>query len=209
MIFLKNGQIYGEVKRMRLKRWEIALLASLLATLLVSAFPLRVQSGLADKLTRLHVLANSDSPGDQTLKLQVRDAVLAASEDEPVLNERLLQKLQRAAQTEVLRQGYRYPVTVTREHCYFDRRVYETFSLPAGYYDAVRVVIGAGEGKNWWCVIYPPLCAGMCERDWETVAREAGLTEKEISFICEEEGYVIRFQLVDWWGRLLHQLREK
>lgn len=209
MIFLKNGQIYGEVKIMRLKRWEIALLASLLATLLVSAFPLGVQRELADKLTRLHVLANSDSPEDQTLKLQVRDAVLAASEGEPVLNEQLLQKLERAAQAEVIRRGYGYPVTVTREHCYFDTRVYETFSLPAGYYDAVRVVIGEGAGKNWWCVIYPPLCAGMCEQDWETVAREAGLTEDEIGLICEENGYVIRFQLIDWWGKALHKLRNQ
>ena len=194
---------------MRLKRWEIALLASLLATLLVSAFPLGVQSELADKLTRLHVLANSDSPEDQTLKLQVRDAVLVASEGEPVLNEQLLQKLERAAQTEVIRRGYGYPVTVTRERCYFDTRVYETFSLPAGYYDAVRVVIGEGAGKNWWCVIYPPLCAGMCEQDWETVAREAGLTEDEIGLICEENGYVIRFQLIDWWGKVLHKLRDQ
>lgn len=194
---------------MRLKRWEIALLASLLATLLVSAFPLGVQSELADKLTRLHVLANSDSTEDQTLKLQVRDAVLAASEGEPVLNEQLLQKLERTAQAEVIRQGYGYPVTVTRERCYFDTRVYETFSLPAGYYDAVRVVIGEGAGKNWWCVIYPPLCAGMCEQDWETVAREAGLTEDEIGLICEENGYVIRFQLIDWWGKALHKLRDQ
>ena len=190
---------------MRLKRWEIALLASLLAVFLVCAFPLQAQSKLADKLTRLHVLANSDSVEDQTLKLQVRDAVLAASEGEAVLNDALLDKLERAAQAEVNRRGYAYPVRVTRENCYFDTRVYETFSLPAGYYDAVRVVIGAGEGKNWWCVIYPPLCAGMCAQDWETVAREAGLTENEIGLICEEDGYVIRFQLIDWWGKLMHK----
>lgn len=193
---------------MRLKRWEIALLASLLAVFLVCAFPLQVQSKLADKLTRLHVLANSDRQEDQTLKLQVRDAVLAASEGETVLDARLLKKLERAAQAEVARQGYAYPVTVTRERCYFDTRVYENFSLPAGYYDAVRVVIGEGAGKNWWCVIYPPLCAGMCQQDWETVAREAGLTQGEIGLICEEEGYVIRFQLVDWWGKIAHRLRE-
>ena len=193
---------------MRLKRWEIALLASLLAVLLVCAFPLQAQSKLADKLTRLHVLANSDSVEDQTLKLQVRDAVLEASAGESVLDNTLLNKLEQAAQAEVFRQGYTYPVTVTRENCYFDTRVYETFSLPAGYYDAVRVVIGEGAGKNWWCVIYPPLCAGMCEQDWETVAREAGLTEDEIGLICEDEGYVIRFQLVDWWGKLIHKLRE-
>ena len=193
---------------MRLKRWEIALLASLLAVLLVCAFPLQVQSKLADKLTRLHVLANSDSPEDQTLKLQVRDAVLAASQGEAVLDEALLKKLERAAQAEVLRRGYHYNVAVTREICYFDTRVYENFSLPAGYYDAVRVVIGEGAGKNWWCVIYPPLCAGMCQQDWETVAREASLSEAEIGLICEENGYAIRFQLVDWWGKVMHKLRK-
>ncbi len=193
---------------MKWKRWEIALAASLLAFFLVCGFPLQVQSKLASKLTRLHVLANSDSEDDQALKLKVRDAVLEASAGVTILDADLLEQLERAAQAEVFRNGYAYPVTVTRENCYFDTRVYETFSLPAGYYDAVRVVIGEGAGKNWWCVIYPPLCAGMCEQDWETVAREAGLTQDEIGLICEEEGYVIRFQLVDWWGKVLHKLRE-
>ena len=193
---------------MKWKRWEIALAASLLAFFLVCGFPLQVQSKLAEKLTRLHVLANSDSEEDQALKLKVRDAVLKASAGECILDAALLKQLERAAQAEVFRNGYAYPVTVTRENCYFDTRVYETFSLPAGYYDAVRVVIGEGAGKNWWCVIYPPLCAGMCEQDWETVAREAGLTQDEIGLICEEDGYVIRFQLVDWWGKVLHKLRE-
>ena len=193
---------------MKWKRWEIALAASLLAFFLVCGFPLQVQSKLAEKLTRLHVLANSDSEEDQALKLKVRDAVLKVSAGEDNLDAALLEQLERAAQAEVFRNGYAYPVTVTRENCYFDTRVYETFSLPAGYYDAVRVVIGEGAGKNWWCVIYPPLCAGMCEQDWETVAREAGLTQDEIGLICEEDGYVIRFQLVDWWGKVLHKLRE-
>ena len=193
---------------MKWKRWEIALAASLLAFFLVCGFPMQAQSKLAGKLTRLHVLANSDSEEDQALKLKVRDAVLEASAGERILDAALLEQLEQAAQAEVFRNGYTYPVTVTREYCYFDTRVYETFSLPAGYYDAVRVVIGDGAGKNWWCVIYPPLCAGMCEQDWETVAREAGLTEEEIGFICEKEGYVIRFQLVDWWGKVLHKLRK-
>ena len=193
---------------MRFKRWEIALAASLLAAVLFCAFPAHAQAQLADKLTRLHVLANSDEPADQQLKLQVRDAVLAASEGEAELSEALLQKLQRVAQQTVQKAGYDYPVQVSRERCYFDTRQYETFSLPAGYYDAVRVVIGEGKGKNWWCVIYPPLCAGVCEAELEEIAREAGLSEKEISFICEEEGYVLRFQLVDFLGKLVHKLRE-
>lgn len=192
---------------MKLKRWEIALAASILAAVLVCTFPIRAQSNLADKLTRLHVLANSDDPEDQQLKLKVRDAVLEASRGESVLDDRLLEKLRAAAQQTVWREGKNQRVTVTRENCYFDTRVYDNFSLPAGYYDAVRVVIGEGEGHNWWCVIYPPLCAGLCEEDWETVAREAGLTQDEISLICEEKGYVIRFQLADLWGRLVHFFR--
>ncbi len=187
---------------MRMKRWEIGLLVWLLATICLCVFPARTQSGLAEKLTRLHVLANSDSEQDQALKLQVRDAVLATSKGETVLDAALLEKLQHAAQKTVDRAGYDYPVRVTRENCYFDTRQYEAFSLPAGYYDAVRVVIGEGAGRNWWCVIYPPLCAGMCQADWETVAREAGLSEDEIGLICEENGYVIRFKLVDLWGKV-------
>lgn len=193
---------------MRLKHWEIALAASLLAAVLFCTFPAHAQAELAGKLTRLHVLANSDEPADQQLKLQVRDAVLAASEGEAELDEALLDKLQCAAQQTVERAGYDYPVRVSRERCYFDTRQYETFSLPAGYYDAVRVVIGEGAGKNWWCVIYPPLCAGVCEEDLEEIARKSGLSEEEISLICEEKGYVLRFQLMDLWGKLVHKLRE-
>ena len=144
---------------MRLKRWEIALLASLLAVFLVCAFPLQAQSKLADKLTRLHVLANSDSVEDQTLKLQVRDAVLAASEGEAVLNDALLDKLERAAQAEVNRRGYAYPVRVTRENCYFDTRVYETFSLPAGGHRR-----GRGEKlvvRDLSTAVHRNVCAGL------------------------------------------------
>lgn len=193
---------------MKNARWRIRLLAWLLAGCLLWTQPPGSRPALEEKLTRLHVLANSDSDEDQTLKLQVRDAVLAASADAAELDNALLGRLQQAAQRAVWRAGYTYPVQVTREWCYFDTRAYEGFTLPAGYYDAVRVAIGAGAGKNWWCVIYPPLCAGLCREDWETVAREAGLTEDEIGLICEEEGYVIRFRLLDWWGRLKHLIRE-
>ena len=191
---------------MTFKRWEIALAAALLAAVLVCVFPIQAQRELANKLTRLHVLANSDDPEDQQLKLKVRDAVLEASQGETTLDDALLEKLRAAAQQTVYQQGKNHRVTVTRENCYFDTRVYDNFSLPAGYYDAVRVVIGTGEGHNWWCVIYPPLCAGLCEEDWETVAREAGLTQDEIGLICEEKGYVLRFLLADFWGKLVHFL---
>lgn len=190
-------------------RWRIRLLAWLLAGCLLWAPSSESRPALGEKLTRLHVLANSDSDADQALKLKVRDAVLAVSADAGQVDDGLLEQLRETAQQTVRQAGYTYPVQVTREWCYFDTRAYESFTLPAGYYDAVRVVIGAGAGKNWWCVIYPPLCAGLCQANWETVAREAGLTEDEIGLICEQEGYVLRFRLLDWWGRLMHLIREK
>ncbi len=193
---------------MELKRWEAALLISLLIAVLFCMVPVQEQVLLSEKLTRLHVLANSDEPADQQLKLQVRDAVLEAASGAVEINDALLVQMQTAAQQTVARAGYDYAVQVRRERYYFDTRRYDTFSLPAGEYDAVRVVIGEGAGKNWWCVVAPPLCAGVCEAELEEIAVSSGLSEKEISFICEEKGYVLRFQLVDLWGKLVQKLRE-
>ena len=191
---------------MRWKRWEIALAASLLVAVLMCSVPIRAQNQLAEKLVRLHVLANSDSEADQQLKLTVRDAVLQAADGAGEIDDTLLYRLQQTAQKTIEEEGYAYPVTVTRERTWFDTRRYKTFSLPAGYYDAVRVVIGEGGGRNWWCVIYPPLCAGVCEEELADIAKEFSLSEEEISLICEEEGYVIRFKLADLWGKLLHKV---
>ena len=186
---------------MRFKRWEIALAISLLVAVWMCIVPIRAQNRLADKIVRLHVLANSDAVEDQRLKLTVRDAVLQAAEGVGEIDDTLLYKLQEEAQRTVETEGYDYPVKVTREHCWFDTREYETFSLPAGYYDAVRVIIGEGAGRNWWCVIYPPLCTGVCEKDLADIGKEFSLSEEEISLICEEKGYIIRFRLADLWGR--------
>ena len=116
--------------------------------------------------------------------------------------------MQATAQQTVAQAGYDYDVEVRRQRYFFDTRRYDTFSLPAGEYDSVRVIIGDGAGKNWWCVVAPPLCAGICEAELEEIAASAGLTKKEISFICEEKGYVLRFQLVDFWGKLVEKIRE-
>lgn len=193
---------------MRFKRWEIALAISLLVAVWMCIVPIRAQNRLADKIVRLHVLANSDAVEDQRLKLTVRDAVLQAAEGVGEIDDTLLYRLQEEAQRTVETEGYDYPVKVTREHCWFDTREYETFSLPAGYYDAVRVIIGEGAGRNWWCVIYPPLCTGVCEKDLADIGKEFSLSEEEISLICEEKGYIIRFRLADLWGKLLHKMHQ-
>ena len=193
--------------KMKLKRWEIALLASLLAVLLFCAVPVAAQSRLAGKLVRLHVVAHSDSAGDQAVKLLVRDAVLAAAEGAEEVDDRLLWTMEQAARAALRAQGSPHQARVARTRMWFDTRDYGTFALPAGYYDAVRVTIGAGAGRNWWCVLFPPLCAGSCEEDVEELAARAGLTEDEVAFLCDEnEGYVLRFKIAELWGRLLHAL---
>ena len=189
---------------MKLKKWEVGLLFGVGLMILTCALPIYQQEQLADKLTRLHVVANSDGAEDQALKLQVRDAVLAEirPEDDPD-DAQLLMRLQAAAERAVAAAGEDQAVTVYRTRMYFDTRVYDTFSLPAGMYDAVRVELGTAAGKNWWCVLFPPLCAGACQEDLTEIGSLAGLTNDEVSYISKDgTAYVIRFKVAEWWGQL-------
>jgi len=98
-------------------------------------------------------------------------------------------------------------VAVSLEETWFPTREYEDFSLPAGNYTALRVVIGEGEGRNWWCVVFPPLCLGAVSERVEATAAMAGLTEDEISLITAEEGeYIIKFKLLELWDELKRML---
>lgn len=203
----------------RLKIWEIALLLGVAVFLISGAAALHTQNELADKVVRLHVLANSDSEEDQALKLQVRDAVLERAETlleqsadrneaEGLLRGRLLEFEDIAA--EVIREaGYAYPVTVELEDTEFPTREYDGFTLPAGKYLALRVLIGKAEGQNWWCVVFPPLCTAAAA-DVPTSALAAGFSEEEISLITEENnGYTLKFKAVEFWEQLRQKWSQK
>lgn len=194
---------------MKLKKWELWLLLTVALLIVSCAVPIHQQAELADKLTRLHVVANSDSEADQALKLKVRDAVLAQiGPMDAQISPDLLGRLQAAAEQTVKNAGETQAVSVCQTRMYFDTRVYDTFSLPAGEYDAVRVVLGSGAGHNWWCVLFPPLCAGACQEDLEEIGTQAGLTEDEVSYISGDgTGYVIRFKIAEWWGMFLEWLK--
>ena len=199
----------------RLRPWEIALMIGAALFLIFGALALQTQTQLADRVVRLHVLANSDSEEDQALKLQVRDAVLdraeallTQSEDrteaEALLREHLADFAQVAAAV-ITAEGYDYPVSVELEDTQFPTREYEGFTLPAGEYLALRVLIGAAEGQNWWCVVFPPLCT-TAAAEVPAAALEGGLSEDQVGLITEENtGYVVKFKVVEWW----EQLREK
>lgn len=174
------------------------------------------QVRLASQVIRLHVLANSDREEDQALKLEVRDRVLEttsallAGETEPqaaaiLLNQHLEDIAQTAAQ-EISAQGHDDRVEVRLEQTWFPTRQYQGISLPAGNYLALRVLIGAAEGHNWWCVVFPNLCLpAVSERALET----STLTPGQISLLQEEEtSYVFRFKALELWQSLKHRLME-
>lgn len=191
---------------------EISLLLALAVTLLWGAWSLHRQDGLQERMIRLHVIANSDSAADQTLKLHVRDAVLRRAENILRQSENMtdarrrlensLPAIRAAAAGELAAQGSAYPVSVSLEETEFPLKNYDGFSLPSGEYMALRVVIGAGEGRNWWCVVYPPLCtAAAC--DLADTARSGGLTEDDLSLMTGEgEGYILRFRSLELWEHL-------
>ena len=106
-----------------------------------------------------------------------------------------------AAQT-IAQQGYDYPVKVSLERTYFPTKVYADFSLPAGEYQGLRVEIGQAEGHNWWCVVFPPLCFSSVSEQSEAALR-SGLTEDDLALLTgEDQGYVFRFQCLEWFGQL-------
>ena len=196
----------------QLRTVEIALMVGLAIFLGSGVLALRTQDELADKVVRLHVLANSDSEEDQALKLKVRDvvleratAILEQSADRREAESRLrgeLLELERIAAEEIAAEGYNYPVTVELENTDFTTKKYDGFTLPAGEYLALRVIIGEGQGQNWWCVVFPPLCTAA-SADVPASALAAGFSEEEVNLITEEnQGYVLKFKAVEWWETL-------
>ena len=200
----------------RAARWEWALLIALLVSFAWGTWADRTQQQLSDKVLRLHVLANSDSEADQALKLKVRDsvletasAILADCPDRETAEQRLsaaLPEIEDAARARIAAEGGKQTVTAELRPTVFPTREYEDFTLPAGEYLALRVVLGEGEGHNWWCVVFPPLCAETTSSFSQT-AMAAGLTEEEVALITESDGYQLKFKAVELWEKLMAYFR--
>ena len=167
------------------------------------------RSALNENLIRLHVVANSDSAEDQALKLKVRDAVVqklqetmnsfpTVEEAKAYLQEHL-PELQEFVNQVIRELGSADTAEVTLDQEAFDTREYDTFTLPAGYYEALRITIGQGEGQNWWCVVFPSLCVRTSE-DFADTAVGAGFSDSLTETLQEEP--TIRFFLLDWLGRV-------
>ena len=188
------------------KKWDRVLIFGLLLAVILSmaaGFDNECETVRANVL-RLHILANSDSEEDQALKLRVRDAILretaadfAKSESQietMARAEELLPKMKAVAEEALARAGSADAVRVALVNMYFETREYDGAILPAGYYDAVRIELGAAEGHNWWCVLFPQLCIGTATEGPEL---------EQIEKLAEGPEYRLSFALVEWLERLL------
>lgn len=155
---------------------------------------------------RLHVLANSDSERDQEVKLKVRDALLEhISKYESDSKEQTLmmiaserEYLEELAEQTLEKEGIIDTVSIKIGKEEYPRRDYEGFSLPAGEYTSVRVVIGEGKGQNWWCVLFPPLCTAQAIEYDDEAYISAGLTKEQYYMITGNSGeYEIKFKLLE------------
>mgnify|MGYP004676940199 CR=1 FL=1 len=196
------------MKEYKLKTWELAALCALCVSLCVGTWAQGRQRDISSSLVRLHVIAASDETAEQELKLRVRDNVLEyltpvldkaenPEEAQRIINGELT-SIKAAA--EACAGGRSVSVTLGQE--YYPTREYEGFTLPAGQYQSLRVILGEGKGHNWWCVVFPPLCVSAAEQNKALDA----MSEPERGLITEADGYELRFRIVELWGELMELL---
>lgn len=188
----------------KLKIWEASALIALCAALCAGTWAQARQSSISANLVRLHVIAVSDSEEEQALKLRVRDAVLAYlspilkdaenSESAKGLIENNMDGIALAAESAA--EGRKVTVSLGRER--YPTRAYEGFSLPAGEYESLKVVLGEGEGHNWWCIVFPPLCLSAAQAEQV----QSVMSQEDFGLITEDEGYALKFRIVELWGEL-------
>ena len=181
-----------------MKNLILSIFTLLVATIFLAVMPTEAEGAVYEDTVRLHIRANSDSQEDQELKLKVRNAILekyseklSSFENKIDAESSIIQNLgeiEAYAQNIVREYGYSYPVKASVSEEWFDTRKYESFTLPKGYYTSLIIYIGEGEGKNWWCVMYPPLCL-------DVATEETSYTDAENSLIKGE--YVVKFKILE------------
>lgn len=204
----------------------IILFFLLLLFVSISAFSYvnAVSTSLSDSVFRLHILANSDSVEDQSLKYKVRDKVIEAmneltsncSSKREVINlvNDNLSNFKNIAKKVIVESGYDYDINVSIGNFNFPTKNYGDISLPAGFYDALRIEIGNAEGKNWWCVMFPPLCfvdvsTGIVPEESKILMQDE-LSEEEFQIISEQTPEIkFKFKLLELFSNVTNTLTAK
>ena len=195
-----------------MKKLIIFCTLTLTVILILPFLPLSGEGRVYTDTIRLHVLANSDSEEDQSLKLKVRDVIIghiaelteyvSSRSEAAAVIEHDLEEIESIALEVIKAEGFDYPVKAMLDEEYYPERSYEGIRLPEGRYLSLRVLIGSGEGQNWWCVLYPPLCTSASEPEKELV--QAGFTGEQIRVLCEDDNpkYIVRFRILEFFHSL-------
>ena len=200
------------------KKLLICTIFILLAAMVAGILPVHGESEIYDTVVRLHVIANSDSEEDQALKLKVRDRIIevvtpavegCGSQSEAIAAiGSVMGEIESAARDVIATEGYDYSINVVIGEENYPTKTYETCAFPAGEYVSLRVVIGDGEGQNWWCCLFPPLCLSAATADSDGDNEDAfisvGLTSEQYKLVTETDApkYKIRFKILEVFSSL-------
>lgn len=190
----------------------LSILLILFSIVTAYSYATSISQGLGENIFRLHILANSDSEEDQTLKLKVRDTILEymktltndMSDKQAVieLSKKHLQDFKEIAEDVIRENGYDYSVNLEIGNFYFPTKYYGNISLPAGNYDALKIEIGEADGQNWWCSLFPPLCfvsvsSGVVDEEGEEYLKE-NLSDEEFEIISSSSSEIeFKFKIVE------------
>lgn len=203
------------MKRIHIIEASVAISLILSVVLSVVGFGFECKN-IRNNVVRLHILANSNKTEDQNIKLVVRDALLNCGSElfsgnvrvenaEIILNDQkdfLLSVVNNAL--EEYRFDYKANIYLTKE--YFSTRSYDSFTLPAGEYLALKVILGEGEGKNWWCVMFPPLCIPAAT---EKTPMDIYVGESGAEIIQNHQGYEMRFKIIEVYEGIKSHIKNK
>ena len=210
-------KILNFIKNSKIKNISIILLLLFLYTIICAqSYVSAVSTNLSEAVFRLHVIANSDSDEDQSLKLKVRDSLLnymnnlcvdCSTKEEAILLATIHKdEFQQIAENTIKENGYNYPVRININNFYFPTKNYGDITLPAGFYDALRVEIGDAKGKNWWCVMFPSLCfidvSSGIVNDEAKENLENNLDEESYNLISNKNNSEVefKFKLVEFFS---------
>ena len=193
-----------------MQKTTLAIVVLCVIFLFLGLMPVHGENEIYESVVRLHVLANSDSEADQELKLKVRDAILKegenifldceSKEDAVKRIEENKEQLINIAEETVKREGYSYPVRIEIGEEEYPTKSYESTCFPSGSYTSLRVIIGEGEGQNWWCVLYPPMCLSAASKsNAEDAFISVGLNKEQYGIITETDSvtYKARFKILE------------
>ena len=193
-----------------MKTLKIFLPLFMIITLTVSFFQpiIATSENISDKILRLHIIANSDSTEDQDLKLKVKNYFLENTAELFVgqtLDENIeiakenIDYIEKICNTCIEQNGFSYEAEVTVDREYFDTRVYDDFTLPAGVYNSIRITIGQGNGHNWWCIVFPSVCLSACSKSMDDY-----LTDEEMELVGD--GYTPKFKVIEIYEKIKAKL---